>query len=158
MLNIGISELLVFSIIALIVLGPEKLPEGIRFAGKWYGKVKRLISNVQTDIDRELRMSELREEMQKEMQRIQHLEARMQAQMNELQQTQHPIEQTAQKQQEAVLPDNKNLSPRYQYIERGQSTIFAVVTPQMKIKHEIKTDQAPILSSTDVLAEYQVAV
>ncbi|WP_180101385.1 Sec-independent protein translocase protein TatB [Acinetobacter sp. YH12126] len=154
MLNIGISELLVFSIIALIVLGPEKLPEGIRFAGKWYGKVKRLISNVQTDIDRELRMSELREEMQ----RIQQLEARMQAQMNELQQTQHPIEQTAQKQQEAVLPDNKNLSPRYQYIERGQSTIFAMVTPQMKIKHEIKTDQSAALSSTDALAEYQVAV
>lgn len=64
MLNIGMTELLVFGIIALLVLGPEKLPEAARFAGKWYGKVKRMVSNVQNDIDRELRMSELREQMQ----------------------------------------------------------------------------------------------
>ena len=67
MLNIGMTELLVFGIIALLVLGPEKLPEAARFAGKWYGKVKRMVSNVQNDIDRELRMSELREQMQNEM-------------------------------------------------------------------------------------------
>ena len=52
MLNIGMTELLVFGIIALLVLGPEKLPEAARFAGKWYGKVKRMVSNVQNDIDR----------------------------------------------------------------------------------------------------------
>lgn len=86
MLNIGMTELLVFGIIALLVLGPEKLPEAARFAGKWYGKVKRMVSNVQNDIDRELRMSELREQMQNEMKRIQELEQKMQAQMQHIQQ------------------------------------------------------------------------
>ena len=47
MLNIGMTELLAFGIIALLVLGPEKLPEAARFAGRWYGKIKRMVSNVQ---------------------------------------------------------------------------------------------------------------
>ena len=84
MLNIGMTELLIFGIIALLVLGPEKLPEAARFVGKWYGKIKRMVSNVQNDIDRELRLSELREQMQQEMARIQELEVKMQAQMSEM--------------------------------------------------------------------------
>ncbi len=76
MLNIGMTELLIFGIIALLVLGPEKLPEAARFVGKWYAKIKRMVSNVQNDIDRELRLSELREQMQQEMARIQELESK----------------------------------------------------------------------------------
>ena len=82
MLNIGMTELFCFAIIALLVLGPEKLPEGARFAGKWYGKIKRMISNVQNDLDRELRISDLRAQMQQEMSKIQELEQKMQAQIN----------------------------------------------------------------------------
>nr|WP_298141745.1 Sec-independent protein translocase protein TatB [uncultured Acinetobacter sp.] len=86
MLNIGMAELLLFGIIALLVLGPDKLPQAARFAGKTYAKIKRLISNVQNDIDRELRLSELREQMQQEMKKIQELEAKMQIQMQTLEQ------------------------------------------------------------------------
>lgn len=84
MLNIGMTELLIFGIIALLILGPDKLPEAVRFVGKWYGKVTRMVSNIQNDFDRELRLSELREQMQLEMKRIQELEAKMHAQMSEL--------------------------------------------------------------------------
>ena len=84
MLNLGLSEILLFAIITLVILGPEKLPEASRFAGRWYGKIKRLMSNVQTDIDRELRMSELREQMQQELDRIKQLEEKMHTQMQEL--------------------------------------------------------------------------
>ncbi len=92
MLNIGMTELLVFGIVALLILGPEKLPEGVRFAGKFYGKMKRLISNVHNDLDRELRLAELREHMHTEMQRIQALEAKMQAQMQALKMPLAPIQ------------------------------------------------------------------
>ncbi|TCB79938.1 Sec-independent protein translocase protein TatB [Acinetobacter sp. ANC 4173] len=110
MLNIGMTELLTFGIIALLVLGPDKLPEAARFAAKWYAKFKRMISNVQNDIDRELRMSELREQMQNEMKRIQELELKMQAQMQELQQQNHSaIEQ----QQQNSVTENKNLFLTY---------------------------------------------
>lgn len=108
MLNIGMTELLVFGIIALLVLGPEKLPEAARFAGKWYGKVKRMVSNVQNDIDRELRMSELREQMQNEMKRIQELEQKMQAQMQHIQQQNILANE---KHQETAILDNKKYLP-----------------------------------------------
>jgi sec-independent protein translocase protein TatB len=115
MLNIGMTELLVFGIIALLVLGPEKLPEAARFAGKWYGKVKRMVSNVQNDIDRELRMSELREQMQNEMKRIQELEQKMQAQMQHIQQQNILANE---KYQETATLDNKNISHTYQYVDQ----------------------------------------
>lgn len=123
MLNIGMTELLVFGIIALLVLGPDKLPEAARFSGKWYGKLKRLVSNVQNDIDRELRMSELKEQMQNEMKRIQDLELKMHAQMQVLQQqksmTQNPNEKK-------VISDHKNFAPTYTYLEPTKNQKYAV--------------------------------
>lgn len=113
MLNIGMTELLAFGIISLLVLGPDKLPEAARFAGKWYAKIKRMVSNVQNDIDRELRLSELREQMQNEMQRIKELEQKMQAQMHELQQQSQPA---IEKNQQNAVPDNKNAPIFYVFI------------------------------------------
>ena len=84
MLNVGMSELLVFAVIALLVLGPEKLPEGARFVGKWYGKLKRFTSKVQNEIDQELKLSEFRAEMQQEIDRLTELEIRMHKQLDAL--------------------------------------------------------------------------
>jgi sec-independent protein translocase protein TatB len=138
MLNIGMTELLVFGIIALLVLGPEKLPEAARFAGKWYGKVKRMISNVQNDIDRELRMSELREQMQNEMKRIQELEQKMQAQMQHLQQ--QNILANEQQQETATL-DNKNISHTYQYVDQKHPVLLTV----KPVKQKSSPDSTPYL-------------
>ena len=86
MLNVGITELLCFAVIALLVLGPEKLPEAARFAAKWYGKAKRMISSIQTEIDQSLKLSEFRAEMQKEIERITEIEQRIQQKMDLLHQ------------------------------------------------------------------------
>lgn len=118
MLNIGMTELLAFGIISLLVLGPDKLPEAARFVGKWYAKIKRTISNVQNDIDRELRVSELREQMQQEMQRIQALEQKMQAQMQQLQQQSQPAKENI---LQNAVPHNKNASTVYIFIQSQQS-------------------------------------
>lgn len=84
MLNLGMTEIFCFAVIALLILGPEKLPEAVRFVAKWYGKIKRLISNLQNELDRELRLSEFREEIQKEIEKIGELERKMQQQLDEL--------------------------------------------------------------------------
>lgn len=128
MLNIGMTELLVFGIIALLVLGPDKLPEAARFSGKWYGKLKRLVSNVQNDIDRELRMSELKEQMQNEMKRIQNLEEKMHAQMQVLQQQNPMVHNNNLK---TASSDNKNSSPIYTYIEQMQNQKYALKQPRV---------------------------
>ena len=121
MLNVGMTELLVFGVIALLVLGPEKLPEAARFAGKWYGHIKRLINNVQQDIDRELRLSELREEMQNEMQRLHELEQQMQ---NQMQQLQHDKIMTDDQQTQVKLDNQQNNFPVYKFLESKPLSLF----------------------------------
>lgn len=115
MLNIGMTELLAFGVIALLVLGPDKLPEAVRFIGKWSTKIKRTVSNIQNDLDRELRLSELREQMQTELKRIQELEAKMQAQMADLNAPIEPVtkisEQPVLKTQSSYEQVNQPLSP-----------------------------------------------
>ncbi|MDV7675695.1 Sec-independent protein translocase protein TatB [Acinetobacter baumannii] len=85
MLDVGMTELLCFAIIAILVLGPEKLPEAARFAGRWYVRLKRYITNLQNEIDQELRLSEFRKEMQEELNRIEALERKVQQQLEEIQ-------------------------------------------------------------------------
>lgn len=115
MLNIGMTELLAFGVIALLVLGPDKLPEAVRFIGKWSTKIKRTVSNIQNDLDRELRLSELREQMQSELKRIQELEDKMQAQMADLNAPIEPVtkisEQPVLKTQSSYELVNQPLSP-----------------------------------------------
>lgn len=84
MLNIGFTEILLFGIIALVVLGPDKLPIAVRTAGRWYARLRYMVSNLQQDIEKELQLSELREHMQQELSRIKSIEAQMQAQLDQM--------------------------------------------------------------------------
>jgi sec-independent protein translocase protein TatB len=61
MFDIGFSELVAISLIALIVLGPKRLPEVARTAGRWVGQLRRFISDVKLDLDREIHSEELSE-------------------------------------------------------------------------------------------------
>lgn len=106
MLNLGMSELLVFSIIAVIVLGPDKLPTAIRSVIKWYRQIKMLITNVQRDIERELEITEIRETMEKEIARFKDIEKNMQAQLDQIQQE---VNQQHQELEKAISPDIKEL-------------------------------------------------
>ena len=74
MFDIGFTELLIVAVVALVVLGPEKLPTAIRTVGLWVGKIKRAVSSVQSEISEELRLDELKrtaaikkEELEKEL-------------------------------------------------------------------------------------------
>lgn len=84
MFDIGFSELLLFGIIALIVLGPEKLPKAARTAGQWYAKVRRTVSTLQSEIEAELDLAETRQQMQEEIAKIRQTEAEMRREMAEM--------------------------------------------------------------------------
>lgn len=101
MLNLGMTELLAFAIIAVIVLGPDKLPTAVRSVLKWYRQVKMLISNVQLDIERELEITEIREKMEQEIARFKEIEQNMQAQLNQIQKE---VDQQHKEIEEAVSP------------------------------------------------------
>ena len=84
MFDIGFSELLLFGVIALIVLGPEKLPQAARTAGQWYAKIRRMVSTLQSEIEAELDLAETRQQMQKELAKIRETEAEMRREMAEM--------------------------------------------------------------------------
>lgn len=60
MFDVGFTELFLISVIALIVIGPERLPSAARTAGAWLGRMKRMFNNVKYDVQRELQAEELR--------------------------------------------------------------------------------------------------
>ena len=59
MFDIGFLEIVIIASIALVVLGPERLPRAARTAGLWVGRARRMVADVKSDIDREIRESEL---------------------------------------------------------------------------------------------------
>jgi len=60
MFDIGFSEMVVVAVVALIVLGPERLPRVARTMGTLFGRLQRYVSDVKADINREMELEELR--------------------------------------------------------------------------------------------------
>jgi sec-independent protein translocase protein TatB len=60
MFDIGFSELLVIGLVALIVIGPERLPRVARTLGHLAGRLQRYVADVKADISREVELEELR--------------------------------------------------------------------------------------------------
>ena len=64
MFEVGPSELLVIFVLALLVLGPERLPRAARFAGLWVRKLRAQWYAVRADLERELADDEMRRHLQ----------------------------------------------------------------------------------------------
>ena len=64
MFDIGFLELLVIFVIALLVLGPERLPKAAHKAGRWVGQAKRLMSQWSSEINRQIENEELKQTLQ----------------------------------------------------------------------------------------------
>lgn len=70
MFDIGFSELLLCGVVALLVLGPERLPKAARTAGLWVGRLRATVQRFTAEIDRELKAEELRQTLREETRRL----------------------------------------------------------------------------------------
>jgi sec-independent protein translocase protein TatB len=66
MIDLGLSKLAIIGVVALVVIGPEKLPKVARMAGSLYGRAQRYLNQVKAEVSREIELDELRN-MQKEV-------------------------------------------------------------------------------------------
>ncbi|TCK19557.1 sec-independent protein translocase protein TatB [Thiogranum longum] len=66
MFDIGFWELAVIGVVALLVVGPERLPGLARTTGHWVGRARRFVSGVKADIDREIAADELKKALAKQ--------------------------------------------------------------------------------------------
>jgi sec-independent protein translocase protein TatB len=60
MIDLGLSKLAIIGVVALIVIGPEKLPKVARMAGTLYGRAQRYLHDVKSEVSREIQLDELR--------------------------------------------------------------------------------------------------
>ena len=66
MFDVGFSELLLVGLVALLVLGPERLPVAARMAGLWLGRLKRSFNAIKTEVEREIGADEIRRQLHNE--------------------------------------------------------------------------------------------
>lgn len=65
MFDIGFWEILLIAVVALIVVGPERLPRLIRVTGLWIGRAQASLQSIRSEISKELRAQELRDALKK---------------------------------------------------------------------------------------------
>lgn len=66
MFEIGFWELVMVGVVALLVVGPERLPGLARTAGHWLGKARRMLADVKAEVDRELQLDELKQSLRQQ--------------------------------------------------------------------------------------------
>ena len=66
MLDIGFTELLLVCVIALIVLGPERLPQAVKTMAYWFGKTQRSLQSLKEELEREIGTDEIKRQIHNE--------------------------------------------------------------------------------------------
>jgi len=77
--DIGFSELLLIAVVALVVLGPERLPKAARFAGLWVRRARNQWDSVKQELERELHADEIKRQFREAQQSVQDTEAQLRA-------------------------------------------------------------------------------
>ncbi len=97
MFDIGFTEILMIGVVALVVIGPERLPEVARRVGKWVAKMQRFVRGVKTDLASELESGELKKLLGDQREQINELRKIVQSTQNDLQSTGRDVVQSAKK-------------------------------------------------------------
>ena len=125
MFDIGFTELLFVGLIALLVLGPERLPVAARMAGLWVGRFKRGFTNIKEEVEREIGADEIRRQLHNE-----DILAKERKMLGEtIEQTRESINQSSQAVEDAAL-SVKLTSPE------SSSTTAESPPPAEQSKHE----------------------
>lgn len=121
MFDISFSELMVIAVVALLVIGPEKLPKVARTAGAFFGRMQRFVAQVKDEVNREARFAEL-QHLQQEVQ------SSLQQGMTEIEQSILPPEKSAPVTIEGeVTPVKPPRKPRTKKV--ATADMFAAVEP-----------------------------
>lgn len=70
MFDIGFFELIIIGILALLVLGPERLPKAARTAGMWVGRIKQGFSSIQQEVNQQLHMEDMQRQLEENRRKL----------------------------------------------------------------------------------------
>ena len=84
MFDVSFSELLVIAIVALLVIGPEKLPKVARTVGAFTGRLQRYMTQIKEEVNREIRFDELQKLQQEIKQSVEKTQENIHQQVDEI--------------------------------------------------------------------------
>jgi sec-independent protein translocase protein TatB len=112
MFDLGISELMVIMVVALIVIGPERLPKVARTLGHLWGRAQRYVNSVKADIERDMAVEEFRQLQQKVQAEASAVEESFKQGTQTVDQQMHEINDqfTKLSSETSTVPDSQNTS------------------------------------------------
>lgn len=134
MFDVGFSELMVIAVVALIVIGPERLPKVARTMGHLFGRMQRYVADVKSDINREMNLDEVRKLQSQFKDAASSVEHTF---TDEVVKTEHMIK---------AIPDEIAVEemPELQILDKVENHIHAeVATPQLELGFDTQTKPAP---------------
>lgn len=105
MFDIGFSELLVIAVVALVVLGPERLPKAARFAGLWVRRARAQWYSVKDELERELAAEELKRNLKDAQDALRDTEQRIRESARETERQFEDVRQAAREDARALRED-----------------------------------------------------
>ena len=148
MIDLGLTKLALIGVVALVVIGPEKLPKVARMAGSLYGRAQRYINQVKSEVSREIELDELRkmqQEVQTAAQDIGHTIAQ------DLAQTQHEL-RSAWHGDEAVIPEPSRLAQKAKNFRRKKLARSSAIPAWYKQQHGARMH---VMSGAARVAKYR---
>lgn len=148
MFDIGFWEILIITLVALLVVGPERLPGLAREIGRFVGKARRFVNSVRSDIEQELQTEELRKMLKGQEQEIQELKSMMQETEETLREDLKETEETLRENLDDVADTTtkkKKLDP-----EGRPATSVSTAKPEKSDQSGKKVDGRPRLKRVPV--------
>ena len=103
MFDVGFSELMMIAVVALVVIGPERLPKVARTLGHLFGRLQRYVNDVKADISREMELDELRKFKDQFEEAAHSVESSIRAEMSSAESTLNAIASEADVQTKAAV-------------------------------------------------------
>jgi sec-independent protein translocase protein TatB len=116
MFGVDFSEILVIMVVALIVLGPERLPKVARTMGEWWGRMQRYVNRIKMDVTTSMELDELRE-----------LERKIKAEADALERS---VQQTSNDINHEALKLGRDLEHPVQDAAKSPASSEATLTPK----------------------------
>jgi sec-independent protein translocase protein TatB len=109
MFDIGFLEIVVVGIVALVVLGPEKLPGTIRTVSLWVGRLRRSFNSIKTEIEKEIGADEIRRQLRNEeiMEKFRHTQSQVQNSISSIKKEADTIRKNVELESEAAAMSSK---------------------------------------------------
>ena len=140
MFDIGFWELVVIGVVALVVLGPERLPVAIRTASHWIKLIRSTANSVKTELEQELKLQELHNDLKKaEQLQMNNLSPELQESIEQLKAAAQSVNRPYQPQHEA---QNEIRPPRAESVSPVEPAVQLTEVPPVNSQREPVSESA----------------